>query len=146
MAFQIEDRLLKYLQGKISFNEWLDGAATSSNNSGVSLGNSASVPIPSFSIEDSKTQSRSTLNPISLALSEEDTNLLGSSADGDKNLPNSSGAISLVNYEDNPTLNDSDASDVDEDFDEDYEEEIYEDLEMDEDAEHGMFVLFPLFA
>ena len=119
MSFPIEDRLLKYLQGKISFNEWLDGAATSSNDVDDT---SFSQQIAPFLTE------QSSLHPQSpLESSTEILNNLPRNRDSDPLHDRVVGTQSGYGSDD----------DYDEDADDYYEDENVDELLIDQGAEDG---------
>ena len=136
MNFPIEDRLLTYLQGKISFNEWLEGATTLTEN-GIPLENSSSQQISFYHPEDTISTSQSTRTSESQGFDDGATNLLEKSADIASIIPNRTGKT-FESDEGRRTGNDSDASDIAEDFDDDYEEHFNE-SEVDESIEGAAF-------
>ena len=140
MDFKIEGKLLQYLQGKISFNEWLDGAATVDNSGDKNLDNATAKQtigrrFPSSTAQMPPSTSTSTLHGIS---SEIHTN-----SEVSRTLTANSLKEFMVNEDKNtqgPSENVDDDSD-DDDFDEEFEEERVEEdeFEIDESSQSNDF-------
>ena len=119
MSFPSEDRLLKYLQGQISFNEWLDGAATSSNDVDDT---SFSQQIAPFLTEHSNLHYQ---NPLE------------SSTEAINNLPRSSNSDPIHDRVVGTQSGYDSDDDYDEDADDYYEDENVDELLADQGAEDG---------